>query len=604
MSNQEIYNSRIDFYKEQLELHNSRLQYLEKRSITLSLLRLFIFVALISSTIYTLSNWSLAALAISVFGISTFIYVIKIHLKTTSRITYFENKRRIVQNEISAVTTLQNENYNGEKFVDEKHSYSWDLDVFGKFSLFALINRCRSFKGIEQLSNILSNLPDYKRLFERNRAIRELEEDPDWRIDFFTTLYPIENGHTIDVDAEIKMALDLDLNFADSSILPYYSNVLFVFWPFAIAVYFLNSSLAVILILLVSLINFRLLSKNARDVTELQNRLSLVSRDLMIYDKCMSVILLKNWNSQLITELITPFSNGKELACFRQLKRISDYLDYRLNAIVSFVINLGFLWDLRVVNMFLKWRAKHSKDITQILSVIGSLEAISTLANWSFNHPEYVYPVYSEDYFELSAREIRHPLIARNNAVANDFVINKGEFISLITGSNMSGKSTFLRTIGLNIILGNAGARVAADYLSYGLTHLITYMRIKDSLVEDESTFKAELTRVDLILRELERNRPVFILADEMLRGTNSEDKMRGSKAIINRIIDCQSYAMIATHDLSLTQSNSDSLVNYYFDIDYRDDQLLFDYKIKEGVCTSFNASILLEKLGLDITED
>jgi len=235
------------------------------------------------------------------------------------------------------------------------------------------------------------------------------------------------------------------------------------------------------------------------------------------------------------------------------------------------------------------------------LGIVGSVESVVSFAAWNFNNPENVNAEITESYFDLEGKALVHPLLTNAKAVRNDFFVTKGNFISIITGSNMSGKSTFLRTLGTNMVLGNCGAKVCASELKYSLVSIVTYMRIKDALEENVSTFKAELIRVEKILDLMEASTPVFILADEMLRGTNSNDKLLGSQAIIKRIAEQEVYGVIATHDLDLTEVNVPGIKNYYFDISFENDELIFDYKIREGICQSFNASFLLRQLGLKV---
>ena len=184
----------------------------------------------------------------------------------------------------------------------------------------------------------------------------------------------------------------------------------------------------------------------------------------------------------------------------------------------------------------------------------------------------------------------------------NSFELKPKDKVIIITGSNMSGKSTLLRTIGLNMILGYTGAKVAASYLSIPIVRIVTYMRIKDALEENVSTFKAELNRIKMILTVLEENNDAFILIDEMLRGTNSKDKLNGSIGITKKLLESNAYSMIATHDIKLAElgNEDDRIANYYFDIDYKNGDLVFDYKVKSGICENFNASFLLGQLGID----
>src|SRR6202012_2420785 len=206
--------------------------------------------------------------------------------------------------------------------------------------------------------------------------------------------------------------------------------------------------------------------------------------------------------------------------------------------------------------------------------------------------------------YTVSAKQIAHPLININSRVANDYELSDTFKIDIITGSNMAGKSTFLRTIGINTVLALCGAPVCADSMEVSVITLISYMRIKDSLNESTSTFKAELDRLQMLLAAVEKDPKVFFLIDEMLRGTNSVDKYLGSKAVIEQLISKKAVGMVATHDLQIAQLEQqypDYVRNFYFDIQVVNGEMLFDYKIKHGECKTFNASLLLKQIGIDV---
>ena len=233
------------------------------------------------------------------------------------------------------------------------------------------------------------------------------------------------------------------------------------------------------------------------------------------------------------------------------------------------------------------------------------MECLSSLATWSFNHPQYNYPNIHDQYLQIETEGIEHPLIPDNQNVSNDFTLRPADKVSIITGSNMSGKSTFLRTLAINMVLGYTGTKTAASSLSMPIVNIVTYMRIKDALEENVSTFKAELNRISMILEVLKTDKTAFIFIDEMLRGTNSKDKLNGSIGITKKLLSSDTYAMIATHDIKLAElgEKDDNIANYFFDIDYKNGDLVFDYKLKEGICENFNASFLLGQLGIDTEE-
>ena len=232
------------------------------------------------------------------------------------------------------------------------------------------------------------------------------------------------------------------------------------------------------------------------------------------------------------------------------------------------------------------------------------MEFYTSVGTWRFNHPKWTFPTFETSgplYFD--AKDLGHPLIAGENVVTNCFSLTDTNRLSIITGSNMSGKSTFLRTIGLNIILGYIGAPVFASScrIQTGV-RLISYMRIKDSLLQNTSTFKAEIDRIRLIIEAIEQQGKVILFIDEMLRGTNSEDKLAGSLAMLDRILQSKAYGLIATHDLRMAEINEENrhqTKNYYFEFSTNGGDLAFDYRLREGVCKSFNASLLLQSIGL-----
>ena len=443
-------------------------------------------------------------------------------------------------------------------------------------------------------------------LASRQKVISELEEDDEWRIELMKSLYSIENGYDTDVAHIVESTIDQDLSFATTGILKSYRILLPVAWIAILLCYFWMSNWSILAAIIVSVINTYITLKYGTRVGTLQTRLSRAGGMLDKYASALQLIGDRSWTAQI--ESIIPQADSVDfrsrIDSLARLKQISDLLDYRLHMIPSFFLNTGFLWDTHIASRLVDWKKSDQGRIEGIFEIIGVVEAIATLATWNANHPLFTQADIDTNYFHLHALNMRHPLLPSETCVPNDFEIAKGNHVQIITGSNMSGKSTFLRTVGLNLVLAYAGARVAVEKFQCGYIQLITYMRIKDALEENVSTFKAELNRIEQILQLLSDKEPVLILADEMLRGTNSADKLKGSKAVVEKIIDSGGYAIVATHDIGLTDLGSkypDHVSNYFFDIDFEDGDLRFDYKIKPGICENFNASYLLSRLGIMI---
>jgi DNA mismatch repair ATPase MutS len=251
------------------------------------------------------------------------------------------------------------------------------------------------------------------------------------------------------------------------------------------------------------------------------------------------------------------------------------------------------------------WKRNNRQSLEEAFDVIAEFEALISLASLRINYPDWCMPVIADGAgYTLTAAHIAHPLINEASRIDNGYELNDTYKIDIITGSNMAGKSTFLRTIGINTVLALCGAPVCARSMQVSVVTILSYMRIKDSLNESTSTFKAELDRLQMLLTAVGGEAKIFFLVDEMLRGTNSVDKYRGSKAVIEQLIQKKGVGLVATHDLQIAQLEQkypDYIRNFYFDIQVKDGEMLFDYKMKHGECKTFNASLLLKQIGINV---
>lgn len=268
------------------------------------------------------------------------------------------------------------------------------------------------------------------------------------------------------------------------------------------------------------------------------------------------------------------------------------------------VLNTFLLWDLRQANSLNKWKDKYGKAVAKWFEILANIELVNCLATLTFNHPGWVSPAIADEHFTLSGEQIGHPLIDETKRVDNSFATNGTGKVSIITGSNMAGKSTFLRSVAVNLVLAQTGAPVCAKSFTFSLVKLYSSMRIADNLAENTSTFYAELKKLKTIIEKVKQHEKVFILLDEILRGTNSLDRHTGSEALIRQLIREQTVAVIATHDVELGRlenSYPDAISNYHFDVQVAGEELYFDYKLKRGICQSINASLLMKKIGIEI---
>ncbi|HTM92533.1 MAG TPA: hypothetical protein VL095_08950, partial [Flavisolibacter sp.] len=334
--------------------------------------------------------------------------------------------------------------------------------------------------------------------------------------------------------------------------------------------------------------------------------LSKIVREISTVEKLVNWIENKKLSSSLLVQMQQNLQaeNGNASAQIKKLKSILDKFDLRLNIIGPLFMNSFLLWDVRQMMALNEWRRKNKPIAPRLFETIAEMEVLNSLAAVHFNYPHWSFPKFVDTYFSFESRELGHPLIPEKERINSDFKVEENTLISLVTGSNMAGKSTFLRSIGVNIILAQMGSPVCAESFILSPVRLMTSMRISDNLAENTSTFYAELKKLKTIIEAVNRHENIFVLLDEMLGGTNSHDRHTGSAAFITQLIRQGRFAVIATHDLELAdlkKQNPHALENYHFDVQVKGEELFFDYKLKEGVCHSLNASLLMKKIGIEL---
>jgi DNA mismatch repair ATPase MutS len=305
---------------------------------------------------------------------------------------------------------------------------------------------------------------------------------------------------------------------------------------------------------------------------------------------------------QSLQRTLKPEGYDSASESIRVFHSILKKFEYRLNWVVFLFLNSFLLWDLRQMISLNEWKIKNQSRLNDHFHVIAEMEVGISLASLVHNEPEWCFPDVDDKYFHFAAKAIGHPLIHSESRITNDFAMDGTGKIAVITGSNMAGKSTFLRSLGINTVLALMGAPVCARRLTMSKLKLISSMRVADNLAENTSTFYAELKKLQHIIESVNRKEEVFILLDEVLRGTNSTDRHKGTQALLRQLLQSRAVAVIATHDTELALSESAanvSVINYHFDGRVVGDELYFDYIIKKGICESLNATALMKKIGI-----
>ncbi len=589
-------------YFSDLEKLNQILKKLNKNERNLSLLRLITAVVGVAVAIPSFQYNILMGFSwLSIVAITFFIIFLR-HEKAKRNIELNLALKKIKENEISTLTTHKNIFPDGSKYINPNHDYTDDLDIFGKNSLHALINRCSSQWGNDLLADILSSQPSIDKIIKRQEAINELSTYTHWRDLLIARLFLIDSKTDSNLLNRIQSLTSQNYTFLQHPSVRMGITLVPIFWLICVVMFLLSIPFTSTIALGGAILIFSIYLWHAPKVNEIQHSVSTGKNYISEYLEVFHSIYNQQWKSSLLNEIIKKDKGSNQIKALTALDRIIDKLDYRLNMIVGFILNLTMFWDFRIVRSLRSWSIEYEEDIPELFSVLGNVEALTSLAIWKYNHPHYTMPLVSED-VEYHMTEVRHPLMQDEQCIPNDFFISSQEYINIITGSNMSGKSTLLRTIGVNMVLSYSGTVVDASEFKIPLVRIISYMRIKDALEESISTFKAELNRVKMILDSLNKNDKSIYLIDEMLRGTNSKDKLKGSIAITKKILTHEAYAIIATHDIQLAElglDNKEHIKNYYFDIEFQEEELVFDYKLKEGICSNFNASHLLKQIGVE----
>ena len=488
--------------------------------------------------------------------------------------------------------------HDGGDFYDEEHPYSADLDIFGEKSLFQYINRGETLFGRQALAGYLCKIDDRETIIKRQRSVESLIN----KLDFRQKLRAEALGSNDDSKklSKLKSWFEEE-NIIKGKWLQYFPVIAFILAiSFVVLQYFYFLQTWPLLVFVPTILVFR---KILTPINDLHQKTGEAEDILLSYKRILSVCEDLASDDTFIKERIEILNGEKGAsAAIGQFRYILSQLNVRYNVFVIFLNLLG-AWDIYWVYRMEKWRSAHKEQVMNWFDIMGEIEALSSLATLSFNHPDWNKPEITQT-GDLKGKELGHPLLKRGIRVSNDFDCPAEGHTKLLTGSNMAGKSTFLRTVGLNIVLANAGSVVCAHSLSTPVFSLITSMRNSDNLHDSTSSFYAELKRLRKVIQLVKSGEKVFYLLDEILKGTNSTDRHKGSRALITQLIRDRGTGIVATHDLDLgvMESESEGLIkNICLEVDIQGNELSFDYKLREGVCKSLNASILMQNMGIEL---
>jgi len=584
---QEFYTTKVNGFEKQIEALNKQL-------FTFSILRLLIFLGTIVAIYFAFVD-AKYVIGVLCVGIPLFLYLVSKYTNLKHQKSKLEALKEINAVELQVLNRDYSNLPNGKEYADDIHYFSQDIDLFGEGSFYQVSNRTKLAEGSLLLADIYKE-NSINEIKEKQEAIAEIAEKVDWRQEF-SAMAALTKTETS--TRTIATWLKNYKSFVPKA-MKFIPSVFSIISVTIFIAYFLDYLPESVLItwLVLGMVIVGLFTKK---VTNLGQSASKMKSTFDQYNQLLAMIEETEFTSNLLKrQKANILSNGEQNS--KVLKKFASLLSNldRNNNLLYLIFANGFF--LRLLTDCLaveKWIEEHGKSVETWFNTIAFFDAYNSLGNFAFNHPNFTYPTITDDEVVLNSKNAGHPLLDPKKSILNDITIEGGQFF-IITGANMAGKSTFLRTVSLQIMMANVGLPVCAQEVSYSPIKLITSMRTTDSLTDDESYFFSELKRLRYIVDEIQVDR-YFIVLDEILKGTNSTDKALGSRKFVERLVKSKSTGIIATHDLSLCEvaNEYNAVKNHYFDAEIIDNELHFDYTFKDGICQNMNASFLLKKMGI-----
>lgn len=592
------YTQRIDETLRQLSQTKTQIN-------RISLLRVLLFVAGFAGLIlfYRSGTWAVVLTVCCTF--LPFFILVKVHNRLYFRKEQLETQLKLNQDELKGLEGDYSVFDEGREFIDAGHPYSYDLDLFGRKSLFQALGRTCTHIGKQTLATWMQHHLTEKAAIEtRQESIRDMSRRMEFR-EAFRVTGSINRGADSDEEEISRWS-------QTPSVLQHLWWVKLCLWAVP-GINILLLALGLLHILSLSwfgmmftvfvILSFGLIQR----VTLIQESYGKKLKTLNRYARLITLAKGETWQAPALRELTDKLDiDGHSPAeALTQLSKELDRLDLRNNQLLYVILEGSMFFQLRQIVRIERWKARYGKYLMGWLEAVGELDALCSLGTFAYNHPAYTYPTITNQPFCFLARNMGHPLMPEAQCVKNDATIPSRPYFLIITGANMAGKSTYLRTIGVNYLLACMGCPVCCESLTLYPAQLITSLRTTDSLSDNESYFFAELKRLKRIIDLLNKGQELFIILDEILKGTNSADKQKGSLDLIRQFMRLKADGIIATHDLllgTLADQFPEYIRNYCFEADIKDNELTFSYRLREGVAQNMNACFLMRKMGITIS--
>lgn len=618
----------LEKYKKRNARYNLLLKKHQKGINNISSLRLVIFVLVLVILIetYILKRFYLFEIVIL---IATVLFCYLAHLQKNT-----ENRKKYItilcEINGTSIKRLNGEwihfEDTGEDFIDENHNYSYDLDIFGKGSLFQWINVANTYIGRQRLKEIFTEKPQNEQnIYDIQSAVKELEQKI-----YFRQRLGVE-GKIICNNKQNPKELFLWIKKRSNYILKkqviwflrflsmvtaittltlvvriiyYIISALFASNKSAPEIFYLIPYYIPVFLIMIQCVILRL---KREDRMENLNIAEKYNDDIKTYRHMLRHIEKHKFKSEYIVNLCKKLYDNEGKSASKQIgdfSRICESIADRRNMlypILNSILMIEYHWTISIE----KWKINSGNNFEGWINTIGELEALCSIAVIKYDNPCWSMPNIVTGSSKIIAKNMGHPLLGKKR-VCNNLKVEAPHSVMLITGSNMSGKSTFMRTVGVNIVLAYAGAPVCANQFCCTIMDLYSCMRVSDNLGQNISSFYAEILKIKNIVKASKEGKQVLFLLDEIFKGTNSRDRHTGAMILVKQLSETGNLGFVSTHDLELGEMENhrnSKVKNYYFSEYYKENEIHFDYKLKIGVSPTRNAIYLMRLAGIEVEE-
>ena len=587
-----LYQQRFDHFIAIQKEKSSKMRTTGNIRVLLFVLMVFFILKFFGSNFETMFWWWGFFSTVPVFA-----FLVKIHQKLVDEKDVIDQLVDINEKELLVIQTQEAQFDGGKEFDDPGHNFCSDLDIFGPDSLFAFVNRTSTSIGKKALADLFkNNLDRISDIEGQQHAVSVLAPDIEFRQNFSAN--GLITDDTLKDIAYLQEWADAPFAFINSPLWKIIRVVLPIISLFALFYFVFTLEYAPLLLMM--FINFGLLGVKSKYVGKQHTEIGKRQEILTMYIKLLDLAANQSFEGSEVLNELKKNALKAQLA-FQKLSSIVSYFDQRLNIFVGLGLNLIILYDVQCLFALEKWKKNNKEFLADWLNAVAKLDCLISLGTFRYNNPEFNFPqLEKSDMLYVDATNMGHPLLNSSIRVCSDAFLGNKHRVFVVTGSNMAGKSTFLRSVAINLLLAKCGAPVCASEFKCSLMNIMTSMRVQDSISKHTSYFQAELLRLQHIISSLKTGKPTFIILDEILKGTNSEDKLLGSQMLVRYFLDFNCLAMVATHDLELGKMVDELpayIENLCFESTIQNDELNFDYKLNKGIAKNKNATFLMRKM-------